>query len=199
MEIPFVDGVMLALAVVASVGPVSLKCLYSGLVFGRRSVVVAGLGGGTVHGLFAALAGTAAGSINVVITEHEALVRSVSALVILYLGIRVLLKRPPSDASAKGGGLRAAYLSTAMLALTNPTTLLPYAAAATTLTNVALTEPSSVLLLAAGAASGATSWYLTIGCLATLVPRALTAGILPRLNIVAGTAQIGFGLLIYFR
>jgi threonine/homoserine/homoserine lactone efflux protein len=161
--------------------------------------VLAGLGGGTAHGIFAALASTGAGAVDTIIAEHHQAVRLGSALVLLALGIRVLRKRPADRPAGQGSGLRAAYLSTLMLGLTNPLTLVPYVAAVPTFAATALAQPGAAVLLTIGAASAATLWYLTIGCLATLVPRGLVTRLLPRLNLLAGTAQIGFALVIYLR
>lgn len=199
MDFPFLDGALLALSIVTSIGPVSMKCIYSGLAFGRPAAAVASLGGGTVHGIFAGLAGAGARGVELIVADHADFVRFASALVLIGLGIRVLLKRQATRTEAQPAGLHAAYLSTAATALANPMTILPYAAAAPSLTGFAGAQPATVLQLAVGAASGAAVWYLLLGCVVTLVPRAWAARALPRLNVLAGITQMGFGLLVYFR
>ncbi|HYQ82616.1 MAG TPA: LysE family transporter, partial [Rubrobacter sp.] len=118
----------------------------------------------------------------------------VGGLFLCYLGLRTLVARPSEEAAGggRGGGLIGAYASTFFLTLTNPTTILSFAAifAAVSVRTGALT----VVPLIVGVFLGSASWWLLLSTGASLIrdkvgPRGMRA-----VNIVSGAAILAFGL-----
>ncbi|KQS98790.1 LysE family transporter [Cellulomonas sp. Leaf395] len=80
-------GVLAGLAVAMPVGPVGVLLLRSGLVDGVRVAVAAACGIATVDLLYAVVAVTVGTPVSRAVGEHAALVRGVSAAVLVVIGV----------------------------------------------------------------------------------------------------------------
>src|SRR2546428_5020731 len=124
-------GLVLGFAIAASPGPIFFLCLRRILTRGWSSGVAAGLGVATGDGIYAALAAFGVAAITSALVAQRRWLGLIGGVVLLVLGLRSLLSSPakaePESVSVKGG-LAAGYLSTLGLTLTNPATILAFAA-----------------------------------------------------------------------
>ena len=152
---------------------------------------MAGLGAASVHGGFGTVAGFGAGFAADILAGWTPWLRLASGTILVALGLRALLRRrvPPARAMAAGAG--AAYLSTFLLALSNPMTILPYFALATATAGANPLDALPWTIL--GILLGTALWYATLSTAAAAL-RGRLAGLVPHLGRAAGLALIAFGL-----
>jgi threonine/homoserine/homoserine lactone efflux protein len=121
----------LGFAIAAPVGPIGVLVIRRSLAEGRASGLASGLGAATADAAYGALAGFGLTVVTAFLVEGQGWLRLVGGAFLCYLGVRTLLARPAEEATdvrEKGGGLVGAYASTFLLTLTNPTTILSFAA-----------------------------------------------------------------------
>ena len=194
---PFVRGLALGLTVAAPVGPMSLLCMRRSLTGGFPAGFLSGLGVATADAIYGAVAAFGLVAVTGLLMGQEAPLRLVGAAVLFYLGVTTLRARPAATSSDAGAsGLAGMYASTLGLTLANPTTILSFAAL---FAGVGLggsdgdTTAASAMVL--GVFVGSALWWLVVAGAIGLVRRRLTPRVLRLVNVVAGAALIGFGLL----
>jgi threonine/homoserine/homoserine lactone efflux protein len=176
-------------------------CIRRTLAEGPLSGLVSGLGAATAdsfYGLTAALGFTLLAD---ALIDAQDLLGLVGGGFLLFIGVRTLLSRPAGDHEAaqverRGRGLLGAYLSTLILTLTNPLTILFFAAviAGTDLAG----DGSAALLVVAGVFLGSAAWWLLLTSGVTLLWRRLPDHGRVRLllwaNRLSGALIIAFAL-----
>src|SRR5689334_12291137 len=125
----FARGLAIGFAIAAPVGAIGLLCIRSTLADGRLVGFVSGLGAATADAFYGAVAALGLTSVSTAIVAHQDVVRLIGGLFLCYLGVRTALAAPAAETrSSSTGGLASAYGSTLALTLTNPTTILSFAA-----------------------------------------------------------------------
>jgi threonine/homoserine/homoserine lactone efflux protein len=123
------QGILIGLSIAAPVGPIGVLCIRRTLSEGRGTGFVSGLGAATADAIYGCVAGFGLTFISDILVSQQTWFRLVGGLFLCYLGIRNFLARPVERAASVGGqGLAGAYASTFILTLTNPMTILSFAA-----------------------------------------------------------------------
>ena len=192
-------GLIIGFAVAAPVGPIGVLCIRRTLAAGRLSGFVSGLGAATADALYGCIAVFGLTFVSRLLDRHHVWLRLAGGAFLCYLGVRTLLTRPAErEASAKGGGLVAAYATTLALTLANPTTIASFAAAFAIL-GMASDRPSyvSASLFVLGVFIGSALWWLILsGAVGTLRSR-VDDHRLRWVNRISGAILAGFGLLAF--
>jgi threonine/homoserine/homoserine lactone efflux protein len=193
----FLRGLAIGFAIAAPVGAIGLLCIRRTLAEGRLAGFVSGLGAATADALYGAVAALGLTAVSTAIVERQALVRLIGGCFLCYLGVRTALARPTTETRAGATrGLAAAYASTFALTLTNPTTILSFAAVFAGMGLGTLARDRlSALLLVVGVFVGSALWWLLLSGGVGLARRALTAERLRWINRLSGALLAGFGLL----
>jgi len=178
-------GFLLGFALAASPGPIFLLCLRRTLVSGWRNGLVSGFGVATADGLYAAVAAFGVGAITTSLTGQRRWLALAGGALLVVLGARILVQRPRSaePRPTTRSNLIGAYLSTLGLTITNPATIISFAALAATLAvgaNGGFLRPA---LLVAGVLLGSLTWWYLLAALAA----GLRARITPRVVLIIGT------------
>lgn len=122
-------GFIIGFSIAAPVGPIGLLCIRRTLAEGRTSGLVSGLGAATADALYGCIAGFGLTFISTLLISHQLWFRVVGGFFLCFMGLKALLSRPAEQtANGKGKGLVGAYASTFFLTLTNPMTILSFAA-----------------------------------------------------------------------
>jgi threonine/homoserine/homoserine lactone efflux protein len=193
----FARGFAIGLAIAAPVGAIGLLCIRRTLADGRLVGFVSGLGAATADALYSAVAALGLTAISSTIVAQQQAVRLVGGVFLLFLGARTALARPALEAAGPSPrGLLAAFASTLALTLTNPTTILSFAAvfAGLGLGTTAIDRGSAVLMVA-GVFLGSAAWWLVLSSVVGAFRKTLTPRRLVWVNRVSGTALAGFGVL----
>ncbi len=193
----FVRGLLIGLAIAAPVGPIGVLCIRRTLADGQLTGFVSGLGAATadlIYGSVAVLGLTAMADLLVGVSFWT---RLVGGLFLCYLGVRTLRERPaerPAEATARG--LAGAYASTLLLTITNPATIIAFAAIFAGLGAVSLAQGyAEGLLLVAGVFTGSALWWLLLSGATGLLRARVTPQALRWVNVVAGAIIVGFGVV----
>ena len=125
----FLRGFLFGLSIAASVGPMSLLCIQRTLSKGQLYGLVSGLGVATADGVYGSIAGFGLTVITTFLVSQYIWIRVIGGVLLIYLGTKTLLTRPAEKAaSAKANNIFGAYVSTFLLTLTNPATILSFVA-----------------------------------------------------------------------
>lgn len=196
----FPRGVVIGLSVAAPVGPMAILCMRRTLAHGRLAGFVAGLGVATADACYGAIAAFSLTSIADALVEQAGWIRFCGGLFLLYLGIRTLAS-PPATNSAEGAtarpqGRMPAFLSTLGLTLTNPTTILSFAAifAGFGIVN-GDRRTASAAALVIGVFAGSALWWLVLTSGTGLLRTWLTGKRMVWINRVSGGVIAVFGVL----
>jgi len=189
-------GALIGFSIAAPVGPIGVLCIRRTLAEGRASGFVSGLGAASADALYGGIAGFGLTFISSLLVGQQAWLRFVGGVFLCYLGIRILLALPAQQASPfKGGGLFKAYVSTLFLTLTNPMTILSFAAVFAGL-GLASSRGNymSASLLVLGVFIGSASWWLLLsGAVGAYRNRVPSSGLV-WVNRISGVIIVGFGL-----
>ena len=192
-------GLLLGLAIAAPVGPIGVLCIRRTLASGWLTGFLTGMGAATADGFYGGVAAFGLTAISGALVAQQGVVRVVGGVLLCYLGIRTLLAKPAAEAaSARGGhGLAGAYLSTVGLTLTNPATILSFAAVFAGL-GLAATVGNIIIapgLLTLGVFLGSACWWLLLSGGVSLLRIRLTSGALRWVNRASGILLLGFGVV----
>jgi len=193
-----IRGFLLGFAIAASPGPIFFLCLRRSLVRGRLIGLVSGLGVATADGFYAALAAFGIGAITTVLFGERRWLALAGGVVLVVLGVRTLLERASTSreaAASNGAGFAWAYLSTLGLTITNPATIISFAALAAALgigISSGLIAPS---LLVLGVFAGSASWWLILALVAAALGSRVTPRVVRGISFVSGIAIALLGLI----
>ena len=193
-----IRGFLLGFAIAASPGPIFFLCLRRSLVRGRLIGLVSGLGVATADGFYAALAAFGVGAITTVLFGERRWLALAGGVVLVFLGLRTLIERPSTAkeaAATNGAGFAWAYLSTLGLTITNPATIISFAALAAALgigIGSSLLAPS---LLVLGVFAGSATWWLILALVAAALGSRVTPRVVRGISFVSGIAIGLLGLI----
>lgn len=194
-----VKGLIIGFSIAAPVGPIGVLCIRRTLADGRISGFVSGMGAATADALYGCIAGFGVTVVSNVLIGHQGWLRIVGGLFLLVLGVRTFLSQP-SDAPPKatGKGLAGAYASTLFLTLTNPVTILAFAAifAGLGLGNTG-EDYTAGMLLVLGVFLGSACWWLFLSNGIGLFRTWFNGPRLRWVNRLSGVIIAGFGFLAF--
>lgn len=194
-----VKGLIIGFSIAAPVGPIGVLCIRRTLAEGRISGFVSGMGAATADALYGCIAGFGVTVVSNVLIGHQGWLRIVGGLFLLVLGVKTFLSQP-SDAppEATGKGLAGAYASTLFLTLTNPVTILAFAAifAGLGLGNIG-EDYTAGMLLVLGVFLGSACWWLFLSNGIGLFRTWFNGPRLRWVNRLSGVIIAGFGFLAF--
>jgi threonine/homoserine/homoserine lactone efflux protein len=192
-------GLVIGLSIAAPVGPIGVLCIRRTLAEGRATGLASGLGAATADMLFGCVAGFGLTFISNALLAQQIWFQLIGGLFLCYLGVKTLLSHPAEvAATAQGKGLFGAYTSTLFLTLTNPLTVLAFAAIYAGL-GTAAGDYRAALTLVAGVFAGSALWWLLLSGGVSLFRAKFDARSLLWVNRVSGVVIVGFGIFALFR
>jgi threonine/homoserine/homoserine lactone efflux protein len=194
----FVRGLVVGFSIAAPVGPIGVLCIRRTLAEGRAYGFASGLGAATADALYGCIAGFGLAFISNVLVSQQTWLRLIGGVFLCYLGIKTFLSRPAEEAAlARGNGIAGAYASTFLLTLTNPMTILAFAAVFAGLGLASANAGSaSAALLILGVFSGSILWWFLLSGVASLFRTKFNTHALRWVNRISGIIVAGFGLAV---
>lgn len=195
----FVKGLLVGFILAIPVGPIGLLCIGRCLARGRISGICSGFGAATADAVYGAIAGFGITFISSFLMSHQMLMKLAGGTVLVLLGIHIVLTKPPNRAGdLTDKGLVGDYISAFALTLTNPLTLLAFAAGFATLGVEGAAEKHFVpLFLVAGVFAGSALWWLTLSSVVGWCRNKITPNKLRLINKVSGSAIALIGLGVF--
>jgi len=190
-------GLVIGFSIAVPVGPIGVLCIRRTLADGRAAGFAAGLGAATADGLYGAVAGFGLTVVSSALVGQQGWLRLIGGAFLCWLGARTFMARPAGEAAApRGSGLAGAYASTLALTLTNPLTILSFAAVFAGLgVGGAGGDYGPAAVLALGVFAGSALWWLALSGAVGLLRQRVTPRGLSWVNRASGTIIAGFGLL----
>ena len=189
-------GIVLGFSIAAPVGPIGVLCIRRTLAKGRAVGLVSGLGAATADAIYGCIAGFGLTFVSSALIGGQVWLRLIGGAFLCYLGVRTFLAVPAERATlARGSGLAGAYVSTFFLTITNPMTILSFAAIFAGL-GVADTggRYGSAATLVLGVFAGSALWWLGLSTVVGLLRGRLDVRALRWVNRISGVVIVGFGL-----
>jgi len=193
----FLRGLIIGFSIAAPVGPIGVLCIRRTLAEGRASGLVSGLGAATADAIYGCVAGFGLTFIANMLIGQQLWIRLIGGLFLCYLGLKTFFARPANQAAPiRGRGLAAAYASTFVLTLTNPMTILSFAAVFAGL-GVGSAEGNYVSagVLVLGVFLGSALWWLLLSGGVGLFKERLNTPGLRWVNRISGIIIVGFGAI----
>lgn len=190
-------GVIIGFAMAVPIGPLGLLCIRKTLTEGRPRGLIIGLGAATGDALYSSIAAFGVTFVSDVIDSNQLLVRLFGGLLLVVLGIRTLqAKRADPLVLFDAGGFWGSYISSFLIAVTNPLTIFAFLAifAAFGLAHDLGLLAAGVLVI--GVFAGSLLWFFFLGVVATLFHTTLDAGGLLWVNRIAGILIIVSGIVV---
>lgn len=192
----FLRGLLIGFSIAAPVGPIGILCIRRTLAEGRASGFLSGLGAATADALYGCVAGFGLTVVSAFLVDQRAWIQLIGGVFLLALGVRTLRSKPAERAApaSAGRGLAGSYLSTLLLTLTNPMTIISFAGIFAAL-GVAETGGSlaEAAWLVAGVFAGSAAWWLLLSGGVGLMRDRIASGVLLWVNRASGAVLLAFG------
>ena len=198
MDISFLlRGLIIGFSIAAPVGPIGVLCIRRTLAEGRGSGLVSGLGAATADAIYGFIAGFGLTFISNFLISQLVWLRLIGGGFLCYLGLRTFLSKPVEHvASAKGNGLFGSYVSTFFLTITNPMTILFFAAIFAGLgVGGAGGNYVSAAVLVLGVFIGSALWWFILSGVVSVFRTKFNPHKLRWVNRISGIIITGFGLI----
>jgi len=190
-------GLIMGFSIAAPVGPIGVLCIRRTLAEGQRAGLFTGLGAATAVAIYGCIADFGLFFISSILIAQEIWLRLAGGLFLCYLGVRTFTAIPAEHFSkVKRYDLIGAYVSTFVLTLTNPMTVISFVAIF-----AGLGVPSgggnyaSASLLVLGVFFGSVLWWAVLSSTVSLFRRRFDASWLRWVNRISGLVIFGFGLV----
>jgi len=190
-------GIIFGFSIAAPVGPIGILCIRRTLAKGAAAGIISGLGAATADALYGLIAALGISAAAVFLVDHQIYLRLIGGMFLLYLGYKTFKSRPAEvTASARGGSLLGAYASTLLLTITNPLTIMSFAAVFAALGAGATGENSmSSFMLVVGVFIGSMLWWLILSGIISLLRHKFNPRRLKWINQLSGLIIAGFGIV----
>lgn len=191
----FSKGVIIGLSIAAPVGPIGVLCIRRTLAEGRLAGFISGLGAATADAGYGMIAGFGLTGIASFLVGQQFWLRLLGGFFLCYLGIKTFLAKPSQEiiVSSKQG-IISNYVSTLLLTITNPMTIISFAAVFAGLgVGSRQNDYWSALALVLGVFAGSGLWWLVLSTLVHGLGKRFNAQALGWVNRVAGMIILIFG------
>ncbi len=189
-------GVLAGLAIAAPVGPVNVLCMSRTITKGRVRGIISGLGAATADAFYGSIAGFSITFVIDWMLREEFWIRTVGGLLLIGIGIVYYVKKPKSLKDA--GGTEEAhsdFMTTLLLALTNPTTVLSFLAVLAVLGLDERRPKILTLFLVAGIFLGSMLWWTVLALITGHFRERFDDRAVVWMNRIAAFAIAGFGVV----
>jgi threonine/homoserine/homoserine lactone efflux protein len=188
-------GLIIGFTIAAAVGPISLLTIRRTIAHGQLYGLVSGLGVATADASYAGIAAFGLTAVTGLLVSGRFLLGVVGGAIIVLLGIRTMRSRPGEVGSAADRpGLLSAYLSIFALTMTNPMTILSFAAVFAAL-GLAGSSFMDALILTMGVLVGSSLWWVVLTSIVGWLRDRVSTTALQWINRISGAALVVFGIV----
>lgn len=194
----FLKGIVIGLAIAVPVGPIGALCVQRTLAEGRISGLVSGLGAATADTIYGFIAAFGVTMISGFLISHQMWLRIIGGAILFTLGLKTFLSRPRKQAApVSGNSLLTDFFSTFGLTLTNPITILSFAAIFAALGVVSGSQGLAALwTLVLGVFCGSALWWLILSGGASLFRGWIGTHGMRWVNRISGIIIVVFGAVV---
>ena len=190
-----VRGLLVGFPVAAAVGPISVLTIRRTIAHGRAYGLASGLGVASADASYGAVAAFGLTAITSVLLGARTILALVGGAFMIWLAIRTIRARPAVAAAPSNDrpGLAGAFASIYGLTMTNPMTIVSFAAIFAGL-GLGGRGGLDAVLLTLGVFLGSSLWWVLLTAVVGIVRERLTPAVLVWINRVSGTVILLFGI-----
>ncbi len=189
----FAKGLAFGFVLAATVGPMWVLCLRRTLARGVLIGFASGMGIAVADAVYGAIAAFGLTAISGFLLAHRFWIGLAGAAFLVYLGAKTLAAKPvEAGTETHDRGLAGAFLSTLGLTLTNPPTILAFAAIFAALGLASNSSYSSAGFIVLGVFLGSAGWWVILAAGAGRLRERIGPRQLRAVNVVAGLMILGF-------
>lgn len=193
----FIKGLIIGFAIAAPVGPISILIIHRTLHDGFKIGLMTGIGAALADCVYGLIAGFGLTAISSVLIAHQFLIRFVGGLFLVYFGIKLFITPPRTKSAGKSDKSSwHAFVTTFLLTLTNPLTILSFIAIFAGL-GLGTTHPDMInaLILVAGITLGSAIWQFSLSSfVAFILHHRLNPTVMKNINRFSGIIILAFGI-----
>ena len=192
----FLRGLLIGISIAAPVGPIGVLCIRRTLAEGKLKGFLSGMGAASADMVYGAIAAFGLTVVTDLLVDNAIWLHLIGGCFLLYLGVKTFLEKPANHAvQASQSGYFGAYISTFFLTITNPMTILSFAAifAGTMFPG----NTSSPIVLVAGVFTGSATWWLALSFGVGLMRDRLNQNLMTMINRVSGLIIVTFGIIAF--
>ena len=194
----FLKGLIIGFVIAAPVGPIGVLCARRTLLHGRRAGFFSGMGAATADAIYGFIAALGLTYISEFLVDHQFTFRLVGGGLLLYLGIKAFAAKPvkKTDLPRSARHYAGMYTSTFFLTLTNPMTIMSFAAVFAGFGLAGTTgsvQSAGILIL--GVYLGSAAWWLFLVGIFSLYRKRFEHHQLVWVNRITGTIITASGIL----
>ena len=191
-----IKGIILGFSIAAPVGPIGVLCIRRTLANGMIIGFISGLGAATADAIYGSIATLGISVVSTFLLDHQFYLRLIGGMFLLYLGYTTYKSIPAEvAANASGEGIAGAYASTLFLTISNPMTIMSFAAVFAGVGG-GITDDSymSSFFLVIGVFIGSIFWWLLLSGIVNVLHHRFDQKHLKWINQLSGLIIAGFGV-----
>lgn len=191
---------LIGASIAAPVGPIGILCIRRTLAFGRISGFISGLGAATADAIYGSVAAFGLTYVSLLLINQSSWIRLIGGIFLLILGIRIFTSNPNPEIDLNTTNQRRSlindYGTTFFLTLTNPLTILSFAAiyASLGLTYNTSRNYLDATLMVFGIFLGSCTWWFLLSGFTGSFRNNISTSSMIWVNRVSGTLILGFGM-----
>ena len=186
-------GLAFGFILAATVGPMWVLCLRRTLASGALVGLVSGMGIAVADGFYGAVAAFGLTAISGFLLAHAFWIGLAGSAFLLYLGVKTLMAKPVVEEKTESPlSLPSAFLSTLGLTLTNPPTILAFAAIFAGLGLASTSDYAAAALIVAAVFIGSALWWIILALGAARLRRFMGPRLFRAINVVSGVSILTF-------
>src|SRR5215467_6983601 len=196
----FVRGLLIGLSIAAVVWPMCILCIQRTASRGQLYGMISGMGIATADAIYGSIAAFGLTVITSFLVSQQGWIRLIGGLFLVYLGLKAIFTRPAERAAAaQANSFLGAYVSTFLLTLTNPMTILSFAAIFAGI-GVGGTGKSylAAMMVVLGVFTGSALWWCVLTGGVSLLRGKITPRWLQWINRISGIIIALFGAFALF-
>jgi threonine/homoserine/homoserine lactone efflux protein len=189
-------GLIIGFSIAAPVGPIGILCIKRTLSYGRWVGLISGLGAATADALYGCIAAFGLTFISNFLLQQQVWLRLIGGCFLCYLGIKIFIAKPTTSSDQPDQlSMLNAYGSTFFLTLTNPLTILSFAAI---FAGLGLAEGNgnylSATITVLGVFLGSAFWWIILSTVVSIFRVRIKLSGFQWLNWISGSIIFGFGI-----
>lgn len=196
----FFKGILIGFSVAAPVGPIGILCIRRTLSNQKILAILTGLGSASADAFYGSIAAFSLAGIADFLTNHDFYLRFFGGFLVAWIGFSVIASPPfknENKLKERDSSLHA-FTSAFALTMSNPITLVVFAAAFTAMGISPFYQSfSQASLLVTGVFIGACCWWITLITIIHFLKHKLSKQQLLWINRFSGIILIGFSLYIW--
>lgn len=193
-------GVLIGLLFGLPVGAVGTMTVQRAWSFGLRAGLLTGLGSSVADCLYAVVGAFGLTLVSDFLLRRQSIVNFIGGGLILFMGIRLLLKKgEAATAETKTLGGAAMFFSSFAIGITNPAAILTFLFAFSYFGISSVTGPRDGISLVCGVFIGTYFWWGALSAAACAVKKRIGGGGFRYRNQIFGTILILFGAAIFLK